>query len=162
MDSTCGEFQHIIFFNFLNNPSFGSPFLVPFRSPFCSKSGPLLVPFLNILGPLLSWAQWRRLHHSQNRVYLSPKIFISALPLRQPCQIFFKKCTYENNIYIQDFMKSHCSSFTLNIHPCSNWKILCNTCLNGKLWNKYIIYLEIPLQLFYLEYSPLLQLKNSM
>ena len=55
-------------FDFLNNLSFDSPFLspfgplfcpllVPFRSPFCLKSGPLLVPFLNILGPLLNWAQ---------------------------------------------------------------------------------------------------------
>ena len=45
-------------FSIFYNTRVLSSFSVPFRSPFCSKSGPLLVPFLNILGPLLKWAQW--------------------------------------------------------------------------------------------------------
>ena len=66
---------------------FWVPFLVPFRSPFCSKSGPLLVPFLNILGPLLKWAQWPL--HMQHFIHpmLMARIVekVVVLPLNSFC-----------------------------------------------------------------------------
>ena len=58
--STCKLFS-IFWTTRVLGPLFG-PLLVPFRSPFGSKSGPLLVPSLNILGPLLNWAQWIMRH----------------------------------------------------------------------------------------------------
>ena len=61
-------------------PLFG-PLLVPFRSPFCSNSGPLLVPFLNILGPLLNWAQCNSALHCKQCKW---KLFMQGSKLFTP------------------------------------------------------------------------------
>ena len=57
LNSVSEKFQLVSSFQVSEQLEFWVPFLVPFRSPFCSKSGPLLGPFLNILGPLLKCAQ---------------------------------------------------------------------------------------------------------
>ena len=72
-------------------PLFG-PLLVSFRSPFCSKSGPLLVPFLNILGPLLNWAQC--ISEINSKVCIPSSSHISFVSLAKPGQLSSTCCLY--------------------------------------------------------------------
>ena len=61
IDSVSGKFHYLSSFRFFKQLEFWVVLLVPFFLKIRSPLGPLFpqnqVPFLNILGPLLDWAQ---------------------------------------------------------------------------------------------------------